>query len=301
MDMPSNPPSTSPPKSASADTQDLLFYPTLTKSLSGAGLEARSFLPRKRSRSETWSLPPKGIRHEVDARLPINTHCWQCGAALLSQMVPFQVTAPPLALTSRLPLLSQLEPVEAQAPPVSANTDPDTPGKPYPTSPLSQTDKLMRMKDAMLDATDIPVIALWHDGSLAVQNDAVARTMYLDEFPVSDDADDVLSRYRVFTEDFDRELEQCEFPLVKLCRTQQPFSRIKIGLMDSKSRQGVYEVVGQCIYDENTGDFQAAVCALKDVTWYTDLLKAQSEQNEQNEQQFQLICETLPQMVCKLS
>lgn len=155
----------------------------------------------------------------------------------------------------------------------------------------------MRMKDAMLDATDIPVIALWQDGSLAVPNKAVSRLMHFDTDPVSNNGDDILSRYRIFTEDFDRELEQHEFPLVKLLRTQQPFSRIRVGIMDSQLRRKVFEVVGDCVYEEKTGAFQAAVCALKDVTWYTDLLKVQSEQNEQNERQFQLICETLPQIL----
>ena len=157
------------------------------------------------------------------------------------------------------------------------------------------------MKNAMLDATDIPVMALWGDESLAVANKAIARIMHFDTDPVSDDGDDVLSRYRLFTEDFTQEMVQDEFPIVKLCRTQQPFSRLRFGLMDSQMRQKVYETHGSCVYDENTGAFQAAVCSLKDVTWYTELLKAQSEQNEQNEQQFQLICETLPQMVCDLS
>lgn len=159
----------------------------------------------------------------------------------------------------------------------------------------------MRMKDAMLDAADIPVIAIWQDESISVTNKAVTKMMHIDTNPVSFDANDVLSRYRVFTEDFDRELKQDEFPLIKLCRTQQPFSRIRIGIMDSQSNQKVYEVVGSCVYGEKTGEFQAAVLALKDVTWYTELLKAQTAQNEQNEQQFQLICETLPQMVCDLS
>lgn len=213
-------------------------------------------------------------------------------------MIPSREKAPPVSPTSRLPLLSQLNPFEAQAPPVSASNYPDVSGKLDSTSSFPQIDKLMRMKDAMLDATDIPVIAMWQDGSLAVQNKAVARIMYFDTDPVSDDASDVLSRYRVFTEDFHRELEQYEFPIVKLCRTQQSFSRINYGIMDSQSRQKVFEISGQCVYDEKTGDFQAAVCALKDVTWYTELLKMQ---NEQNEQQFQLICETLPQMVCNPS
>ncbi len=159
----------------------------------------------------------------------------------------------------------------------------------------------MRMKDAMLDATDIPVIALWQDESLAVVNKAVIRIMHFGTDPITDEGDDIISRYRVFTEDFSREFEQDEFPIVQLCRTQQAFSRVRVGIMDSKMRQKVYEVVGKCVYEEKTGDFQAAVCALKDVTWYTDMLKVQSEQNEQNEQQFQLICETLPQMVRNLS
>ena len=188
-----------------------------------------------------------------------------------------------------------------QAPQVSFSDHPDTFSKSYPTYPLSQDNKLMRMKDAMLDAMDIPVIAMWQDGSLAAENEAVAQIKYFDKSPVSAAAGAILSGYRIFTEDFDRELEQYDFPLVKLCRTQQPFDRIRIGILDSKSRRRVYEVLGRCIYDEQTGEFQAAVCALKDVTWYTELLKAQSEQNEQIEQQFQLICETLPQVVCELS
>ena len=212
-------------------------------------------------------------------------------------MASLQERAPSLSL-SHLPPLS---PIEVQDPPVLADILTYTPSQPSSVSSLSQTDKLMRMKDAMLDATDIPVIALWRDESLAVTNQAVARIMHFDTDPVSDDGDDVLSRYRIFSEDFEQEFEQCDFPIVKLCRTQQPFSRLRVGIMDSRKRQKVFEVVGQCVYDEKTGEFQAAVCALKDVTWYTNLLKAQSEQNEQNEQQFQLICETLPQMVCNPS
>ena len=197
--------------------------------------------------------------------------------------------------------LSHSPTVGPHAPQVSSSDHPDMFNKSYPRYPLSQNNKLMRMKDAMLDATDIPIIALWQDQSLAAENEACVQIKYFDETPVSAAGDAIISGYRVFTEDFDRELEQYDFPLPKLCRTQQPFSRLRIGILDSKSRRKVFEVNGRCIYDEQTGEFQAGVCALKDVTWYTELLKAQSEQNEQNEQQFQLICETLPQVVCQSS
>ena len=292
-------PSNLPTYSSDVATRPLPSYLTLKESLSGARLEERPPLPRVRSRSDSWGQSRLDLRYAGDPYSPTSTHCWQCGAAVISPIVPSPVKASQL-LPSHLPPLSRLEPVEVQASLELANNQPDTPDKPSSTDSLSQTDKLMRMKDAMLDATDIPVIALSADESLAVANKAVTRIMHFDTDPVSEDGNDVLSRYRVFSEDFEQEFEQKDFPIVRLCRTQQPFSRLRVGLMDSRMRQMVYEVVGQCVYDEKTGEFQAAVCALKDVTWYTDLLKVQSEQNEQNEQQFQLICETLPQMVCDL-
>ena len=296
------PPSTSLPMSPSSHTAELHSYPSLKKSLSGAGLGTRPLLPRKRSRSEAWIRPPKGTQCDSDVLTPKHPHCWQCGAALPLEMDSYQERpTPPLSASPGLRFISGRETVEVQAPQMSFSDHHNTFSRSYPRHPLSQDNKLMRMKDAMLDATDIPVIALWHDGSLAAENEAVAQIKYFGQSPVSAAAGPILSSYRVFTEDFDREFEQYDFPLVKLCRTQQPFSRIRIGLLDSKSRRRVYEILGRCIYDEQTGEFQAGVCALKDVTWYTELLKAQSEQNEQNEQQFQLICETLPQMVCRLS
>lgn len=150
----------------------------------------------------------------------------------------------------------------------------------------------------MLDAIDIPVIAMWKDGSLAVPNKAVARLMHSDTDPISDDARNILSRYKVYTEDFARELEQYEYPIAQLCREQTPFKKLRVGVMDSKSTQKVYEATGQCIYDEDNGEFQAGVCAFKDVTWYTESIRMQTEQSEQ---QFQLICETVPQIVSEFN
>lgn len=55
-----------------------------------------------------------------------------------------------------------------------------------------------------------------------------------------------------------------------------------------------FEVSGEGIYDEQTGEFMGGMVALKDVTEYTDKLAAQ---HEESEQQFQLICDTMPQLV----
>ena len=52
---------------------------------------------------------------------------------------------------------------------------------------------------------------------------------------------------------------------------------------------------GEGIVDDKTGEFLAGIIALTDVTEYTDIIKTQSEENDQ---QFQLICDTMPQLVC---
>ena len=158
----------------------------------------------------------------------------------------------------------------------------------------SMHDRISRLKDAIIDAIGIPIMAMWRDGSLAVHNKAVSRLMHEDPDVAPTDVDGTLSRFRVYTEDFERELEQSEFPIIKLCREQKPFKAFRVGTIDYKGTRRVFEVSGDGIHDQQTGEFLAGICALTDVTWYVDVVKAQSEQDERK---FQLICECMPQTV----
>ena len=158
----------------------------------------------------------------------------------------------------------------------------------------SAHDRTSRLKDAIIDTIDIPIMAMWRDGSLAVYNKAVARLAHDDVDLISTDADKVLSRFRVYTEDFERELEQSEFPIIKLCREQKTFKGFRVGTIDSKGTKRVFEISGDGIHDQQTGEFLAGICALTDLTRYVDVVKAQSEQDERK---FQLICEYMPQTV----
>ena len=158
----------------------------------------------------------------------------------------------------------------------------------------SVQDRISRMKDAIIDTIGIPIMAMWRDGSLAVHNKAISRLMHEDPDIASTDVDNTLSRFRVYTEDFERELEQYEWPLIKLCRDQKTFKGSRIGTIDYKRTRRVFEISGDGIYDEQTGEFLAGICTLTDVTWYMDVVKAQSEQDEKK---FQLICECMPQTV----
>ena len=154
--------------------------------------------------------------------------------------------------------------------------------------------KILRLKDAVLNALEIPAFAMWKDESLAFPNKAAIEIMSNPSGLASEAADDLLARYRVFTPDFEREFETDEFPIVQLCRSQKPFKKMTVGIEDAQKRRAVYEVNGDGIYDPDTNEFLAGLVVLKDITEYTDLIRSQSEENEQ---QFQLICDTMPQLL----
>ena len=162
----------------------------------------------------------------------------------------------------------------------------------------SVQDKISRMKDAIIDTIGIPIMAMWKDGSLAVHNKAISRLMHEDPDIASTDVDHTLSRFRAYTEDFERELEQHEWPLIKLCREQKSIKAVRVGTIDSRGTRRLFEISGDGLHDEQTGEFLAGICTLTDVTWYVDVVKAQSEQDEKK---FQLICECMPQTVSTLA
>ncbi len=171
---------------------------------------------------------------------------------------------------------------------------PSAPEKSDLTNSPAVLKKISRMKDAIMNVVDIPVFALWKDESLAFPNNAAKRLMHQDADPTTDSAYDVLSRFRIYTEDFKRELTPEEYPIVRLCRTQKPFTKWKVGIVDGNGRHLSFDVSGEGIHDEKTGEFLAGIIVLKDVTEYTDLIKSQSRENDE---QFELICDTMPQLL----
>lgn len=163
-----------------------------------------------------------------------------------------------------------------------------------PHKALSVLQKTLEMKDAIINGMEIPVIAMWHDESLAFPNEAARRMMQSHNDPLSDNPHDPLSRIQGWTEDFERELRDDEYPLIQLCRSQKPFKKWTIGIKDAKKGRLVFDVSGEGVFDPATGEFLAGIVALKDITEYANIIKTQTERNEQ---QFQLICDVCPQML----
>ena len=188
---------------------------------------------------------------------------------------------------------------------VSSPTDVSPPGAHFLThgaptrcsKPASFTDfeKLISMKDAMLSNMDIPVIAIWRDESAAFPNQPARRLLAVEANATSQDSYDFMSRFKPYTTDFERELEDSENPMLSLCRKQETFSNWKIGLIEPKTgKKRTFDVNGKPVFDDKSGEFLVGLVAFKDVTEYTEKLATQSEENEQ---QFQLICDTMPQML----
>ncbi|KIX93076.1 uncharacterized protein Z520_11133 [Fonsecaea multimorphosa CBS 102226] len=155
--------------------------------------------------------------------------------------------------------------------------------------------KVLKMKNAMLSAIEIPLIAMWKDESVVFPNLAARKLLAVETDPTSDESYDFMSRFRPWTADFSRELQEDTNPVLALCRTQQPFTNWKIGLVNEKTgRKSSFDVSGHPVYDEKSGEFLAGLVAFKDVTEYTEQIALQTAENEE---QFRLICDMMPQMI----
>jgi PAS domain S-box-containing protein len=167
---------------------------------------------------------------------------------------------------------------------------------PQCNAPSTFTDfqKLTKMKNAMLNATEIPLLSMWKDESVVFPNLAARRLLQVDADPTSDDSYDFKSRFNPWSADFSRQLGEGDNPIIALCRTQKPFTRWQIGMKNEKTGKKLnFDVSGHPVFDEKTNEFLAGMIAFKDVTEYTEQIASKSAENEE---QFRLICNTMPQM-----
>ncbi|KAK0731485.1 hypothetical protein B0H67DRAFT_639877 [Lasiosphaeris hirsuta] len=155
--------------------------------------------------------------------------------------------------------------------------------------------KILLMKDALLDNTQTPILAMWKDGSVTFPNRAARELLSKNadlEKPV--DGFDLLPAWAIWTEDFSRQLEPSEYPISVLLQTQTPFTGRRIGMRNGDGRELVFDVEGAAIRDDITGEFLAGVVTCRDVTTITEEI---SRIKAADEERFRLICDTMPQLV----
>lgn len=181
---------------------------------------------------------------------------------------------------------------------VSLSSSPFPPlGPPFKSlqSAPSVLQKMTIIKDALLDNTETPIIAMWKDCTIAYPNAACRKLMtnnaVLDS---SSDGLDLLANFIVYTEDFSRTLEPHEYPIAVLLSTQQPFSGMRVGVIDQDGKSRVLDILAEAIRDEDTDEFLAGVVTCRDVT---GLAKEMDQMKVRDAERFKTICDIIPQLV----
>jgi PAS domain S-box-containing protein len=160
----------------------------------------------------------------------------------------------------------------------------------------SSLQKVIMMKDALLDNTQVPILAMWKDESLTIPNRAARRLFHPSaDLTVVKDGFDLVSKWHVWDETFTTKLDPSEYPISVLVRTQTPFEHRKIGIYDPETdRRIVFDCLGEALMDEHSGEFLAGVLTCRDITSMTEQI---NEIKEKDEQRFELICDSMPQMI----
>lgn len=183
---------------------------------------------------------------------------------------------------------------------VSLSSSPFPPmGPPFQQKSLQNApsilQKTMILKDTLLDNTEMPILAMWKDGTVAFPNAAARRLMEKDAtLDKPFDGLEVLSNWKLYTDDFSRQLEPSEFPMGILLRTQTPFSDMRIGVIDRDGNKVRYNVLAEAIRDDETGEFLAGVISCRDVT---EMAKEIDQIKARDVERFKIICDTMPQLV----
>ncbi|KAK3951777.1 putative histidine kinase [Pseudoneurospora amorphoporcata] len=211
---------------------------------------------------------------------------------------PYSVNDPPSMTSSRdSRSLSPSFPLSPSAVAMSSSPFPPLgpPSHSSITSAPSMLQKITVMKDALLDKTQTPIIAMWKDGSVILPNKPARRLLKQD--PVHGarlEGFNKLEQWKVWNGDFSRQLETDEYPISVLIKTETPFESYRIGILDQNDERIIFDVEGAVIRDEITGEFLAGVITCRDITRIEHEI---SQIKEADEERFRLICDTMPQLV----
>ncbi|KAF2154825.1 hypothetical protein K461DRAFT_285085 [Myriangium duriaei CBS 260.36] len=157
--------------------------------------------------------------------------------------------------------------------------------------------KSSKMKDAMINALPMPVYAMWKDESFGIPNKACLRLLgnAADEDADAPGEREFVGQYKIYSEDFSKEFAVDDYPIFHLMRTKKQFTNMRVGMLNNATRERlIFDVDGEEIRDEKTGEFLGGLVIFRDVTSYANTINAQKVQNER---QFEDITNTIPVMI----
>ncbi|CCE35215.1 related to histidine kinase [Claviceps purpurea 20.1] len=182
---------------------------------------------------------------------------------------------------------------------ITMSSSPFPPTGPPSASSHSSTpsflQKIILMKDALIDNTQMPILAMWKDGSVGFPNKAARDLLSVGtKMDVCMDGSELLQRWGLWDEHFTRKLELSEYPMAYLLCSETPFPSMRVGILASDGRRLVHDVLGEVIRDDTTGEVLAGVVTGRDVTVMSEAI---TQIKERDDERFKLICDTMPQLV----
>ncbi|KAH6608932.1 histidine kinase [Trichoderma cornu-damae] len=163
------------------------------------------------------------------------------------------------------------------------------------SSTPSMLQKIIRMKDALIDSTQMPVVAMWKDGSVTFPNRAARKLFAADaNLEASADGFHLLDSWTLWDEGFTRKLDISEYPISILLKTETPFASQRVGMYSPCGKKIVFDALGEALYDETTHEFLAGVVTGRDVTVMSEEI---THIKERDEERFKTICDAMPQLV----
>ncbi|KAL3419676.1 histidine kinase hhk6p [Phlyctema vagabunda] len=156
--------------------------------------------------------------------------------------------------------------------------------------------RLLRMRRAIFDSYDIAGFVITADEKYYLTN---KKTRELLGNVLGDErgaeGKEVRNRLEIWNETFTDVMDLKDYPGIRLVRSRKPFSDYVCGFTHQTTKQKIaMKVSGQCLYDDDTGEFLGGVC------WCTDLQESSLFLQEKQERlllSHETICSLMPHMV----
>ncbi|KAF2459882.1 hypothetical protein BDY21DRAFT_281127, partial [Lineolata rhizophorae] len=224
----------------------------------------------------TGSCPGAHAPHQPASRRPISRVHTFAGTGALASGTP-SASSTASSRSGRSAVMTP-DPFVSQGPHFPPHAPPSQSAKPSAPSVFR---KRTELKDAILYSMNMPAYAMWKDESFGVPNKAILRLLPESTEIRSLDPREFLSQYKIWTEDFQRELATDEIPILEICRSGKRFEGRRVGMRHPKtSAKIIFDVIGQPIKDEKSGETLGGLIIFKDVTEYSRRIAAQTEENE---------------------
>ncbi len=153
-----------------------------------------------------------------------------------------------------------------------------------------------RVKKAVFDSSNVMGFILTVDQKFYLANKKT-REVLGDVMGEAEGCDGLSLREKIdiWDENFTRLLEPAEFPGMALVKARKPFTNYRYGFTHTKTGDRiVMNISGDCLYDDDTGEFMGGICWCRDLQKYSEFL---SDQQQRTLESHETICNLMPHLV----